>query len=115
MNNRVYVRAIGHDLAPNTFFQMPRYYRFLDSYNKVINNHTIVSIMEDTRQLVIEDSVTKREQSIAVEIPEEVFQRKFNEHLAFLNKVQNNEVEDEDYREGWEEIDAISRYEEQLK
>ena len=110
-NNKVYVKAQGANIAPNTFFLMPRYYKYYNSYNKVVNNHTIVSVLDDTRQLVIEDCVTKMEQSQAREITQQEFEQKFNEHLAFLTKVQNNEVEDEEeYREGWEDIDAHCRY-----
>ena len=112
MNNKVYVRAIGHDLAPNTFFQMPRYYKFYNSYNKVINSNTILSIDGNGKNYTIETCVSKMEQTHYQEITEVQFNAMFNQHLSFLDKISKGEdISDEPEREGWEEIDAISRYE----
>lgn len=108
-NNKVYVRS--SEMRKETYFQMPRFYKFYDSYNKVLSSNQILSINNKGMNCNIEESVSRIEQTQAEEITEAQFNAKFQEHLSFLMRVEKGEnISDQDDREGWDEIDAKSRY-----
>ena len=59
----------------------------------------------------IEECVSRIEQTQAEEISEAQFNAKFQEHLSFLMRVEKEEnLSDQDDREGWDEIDNFERY-----
>ncbi|MBO5803558.1 MAG: hypothetical protein J6R25_00555 [Bacteroidales bacterium] len=109
MSNRVYVRS--SEMRKETYLQMPRFYKFCDSYNKVLSSNQILSINNKGMNCNIEECVSRIEQTQAEEITEAQFNAKFQEHLSFLMRLEKGEnISDQDDREGWDEIDAESRY-----
>lgn len=88
MKRRIMVRAASPE-SSKVFLEMPEYYKFGETWNKVVSGNCVVSVLKDARNLVIEDSITKTEQTKAVEITEEEFNSMFNKHFEFLNKIKN--------------------------
>lgn len=89
-----YVRAAGPDTDP-TFLEMPEYYQFYNSYNRVVDSNTVLSLTIDGRDLIVESSITPREQELAKPIKKEQFERIFRKHIDFVEQIQNPRTEEE--------------------
>lgn len=103
------VRVASLDIDP-TYLEMPEYYKFYNSYNKVISSTCVVSIPEDARNMSVEECITHREHQLAKPITKEKFDEMFNKHLSFIRAIQNNDIEQQPSPQGWEEIENNSRY-----
>ncbi len=81
------VRAAGPDSNP-TYLEMPEHYQFYNSYCKVVDSNTILSLDINGRDLIVETSVTPREQQLAKPIEKEMFDRIFRKHIDFVEQIQ---------------------------